>query len=69
MADRKVERVDGAPGRLTFRVTTGAKEDLAHLIKSAVRDAAPRVVRERKKDLDDQIRRREGQTTDSNNKY
>lgn len=63
------ERYTAPNGKLGLRSKRTLSEDVKKIVTEVVRMAAPRVVRERKSDIDDQVRRREGQTTDSNNRY
>lgn len=48
---------------------TTLKEDIKDIVKSVAQIVSPRPLRERASDVDDQVRRREGQSTDSNNRY
>jgi hypothetical protein len=58
-----------ADGKLTLRRDTTIGEDVKDIVTSVARALSPRVLRERKLDLDAQERQYDGQTTDSNNKY
>lgn len=69
MADTKYDRYDAPGGKPGFRKTSGFKADVKQTIADIGRFLAPRVVRERSEDIDDAVRKREGQSTDSNNKY
>lgn len=62
-----VKRVRTSPG--AYYKTTGVKEDIKQIVTDVARIVSPRVLRERSDDVDDAVRKREGQSTDSNNKY
>lgn len=62
----RYESPDGKPG---YFKTTGVKEDIKQIVSDVARMVTPRALRERKNDVDDAVRMREGQSTDSNNKY
>lgn len=67
MADSTRDYTDKGRLRVTRNTTLG--EDVKDIVSSVARALSPRVLRERKLDLDAQERRYDGQTTDSNNKY
>ena len=67
MGDRV--RTTTPDGRLRIVHNTTVGEDIRQTVKDLARLATPRVLRQRKNDIEAQERRYEGQTTDSNNKY
>ena len=69
MGDTKYTRMSEDGQKPSFFKTSGAKSDVKQMISDLARMASPRALRERKNDVDDQLRRHEGQTTDSNNRY
>lgn len=69
MGDAKYERYDAPTGKPGYRKTSGFKADVKQIVADVARAISPRVIRQRNSDIDDSVRMREGQSTDSNNKY
>jgi hypothetical protein len=65
----KSDRVVLSDGRVRYVNKGSFKDSVKALVSGLASAASPRILRERKSDLDDQERRYDGQSTDSNNRY
>lgn len=68
----KYERYDAPGGKPGYRKTTGLAEDVKQIVSDVARAVTPRSLLNRSANVDavvDGERKREGQSTDSNNKY